>query len=176
MSSAINRLRPPPTAAPAAPLLHLPLAAQRLAPPTVMTGVRWSGTMWASSPTKCIDGGCRGGHWPSVPQVEIVQADERCSPLQRIEITGQQIGIWVQKGELPGFSAAPFGVGENQTDLRRLRIRPMPRMDARVRAVSRTTGVSSPVPGLEAAFSWPRQMTILGLPFGLETMSSGTSL
>jgi len=32
MSSAINRLRPPPTAAPAAPLLHLPLAAQRLAP------------------------------------------------------------------------------------------------------------------------------------------------
>ena len=34
MSSAINRLRPPPTAAPAAPLLHLPLAAQRLATPT----------------------------------------------------------------------------------------------------------------------------------------------
>ena len=39
MSSAINRLRPPPTAAPAAPLLHLPLAAQRLAPLRVLSKV-----------------------------------------------------------------------------------------------------------------------------------------
>ena len=38
MSSAINRLRPPPTAAPAAPLLHLPLAAQRLAPLHAFSG------------------------------------------------------------------------------------------------------------------------------------------